>query len=311
MYDVTIIGGGAAANACYDVLSRNDLRVTRSFDLEPDDTSPLIVGESHGAYQIARQAVESGRHVLIAGPQVLSPERLSLLFEHRGRSQALFVWSERRYHPGYRLLGGLTEADATWRPRFLRSETLSTEASSAHLFRLRVLESVGLVTSVAADEPVEVAAHASANTKRNAFDLINLEVSFSDLQAFIQVGLGEALERRETLLAATSRKAYVDELDQGAPVRLVDDDPTDAQRNARWLACPAPSSDELARRQCFAFLKATLKPKLAEAEATLWRRSLDVLAAMERSLDANGASVLVAEPASQPARLRLILPDAA
>ena len=112
MYDVTIIGGGAAANSCYDVLSRNGLRVTRAFELDPDDVSPLILGESHGAYQAARQAAEAGRHILIASPHALSPERLSLLLENRHPTQALFVWSERRYHPGYRLLSGLTEADA-------------------------------------------------------------------------------------------------------------------------------------------------------------------------------------------------------
>lgn len=302
------------ANSCYDVLSRNGLSVTRGFELEDGDTSPLILGETHGAYQAARQALEAGRHLLIASPQVLTPERLSLLLEHRKREQALFVWSERRYHPAYRLLTGLTEADATWRPRFLRSETLSTEASSPALFRLRTLESVGLVVSIAADEPLDVAARASANTKRNSFDLLNLEVSFSDLQAFVQIGLGEALERRETLLAATSRKAYVDELDQMAPVRLVDDDPAFAARtSARWLACPAPSNDELARRQCIAFLNASLKPRLAQDEATLWRRSLDVMAAMERSLDALGASVSIIEPQEAPAThgLRLILPNAA
>jgi hypothetical protein len=313
VHDVTIVGGGATANSCHDVLTRNGLSLTRAFELDPDDTSPLILGESHAAYPMARQAVDAGRHVLIASPQVLTPERLSLLLESRGRGQALFVWSERRYHPAYRMLAGLTEADATWRPRFLRSETLSTEPSSAALFRLRALESVGLVAGIAADEPVEVAAHASANTKRNSFDLLNLEVTFPEVEAFIQIGLGEALDRRETLLAADSRKAYVDELEQTAPVRLVDDDAaTGVRRDARWLACLAPSSDDLARGQCIAFLNACLKPKLAQEEALLWHRSLEVLAAMERSLDAHGSSIRVQEPeeASAPT-LRLILPDAA
>jgi hypothetical protein len=313
LYDVTIIGGGPAANSCYDVLTRAGLSVTRSFELEPGDRSPLILGEAHGAYLIARQAAEVGRHLLVATPQVLTPERLSLLLENRGRAQALFVWSERRYHPGYRLLAGLTEADATWRPRFLRGETLSLEPSSTGLFRLRALEAVGLAVSIAAAEPVEVAARASASMQRNSFDLLNLEVTFPELRAFLQIGLGEAVERRETLLAATSRKAYIDELNQTTPVRLVDDQPGyEPRANARWLACPAPSAGELARQQCIAFLNATLKPKLAEEEATIWRRSLYVLAAMERSLDRHGIAVPVSEPAEAPSHgLRLIMPDAA
>ncbi len=313
MYDVTIIGGGPAANSCYDVLTRAGLSVTRTFELEPGDRSPIILGEAHGAYSIARQAAEAGRHLMVASPQVLTPERLLLLLENRDRAQALFVWSERRYHPGYRLLTGLTEADATWRPRFLRSETLSLEASSAGLFRLRTLEAVGLAISIAAASPIEVAARASASIQRNSFDLLNLEVTFPELRAFLQIGLGEAVERRETLLAATSRKAYIDELNQTTPVRLVDDEPGfEPRSSARWLACPSPSSGELARQQCIAFLNATLKPRLAEEEATIWRRSLNVMAAMERSLDRYGIAVPVSEPAGAPAHsLRLVIPDAA
>jgi hypothetical protein len=55
-----------------------------------------------------------------------------------------------------------------------------------------------------------------------------------------------------------------------------------------------------------------MKPWLAEEEATLWIRALDVLAAMQRSLDANGASVTVEEPETVPGHyLRLVVPDAA
>jgi hypothetical protein len=312
MYDVTIIGGGAAAHSCYTVLSRAGLSINRAFELDSDDRSPLIIGEAHGAYLIARQGAEAGRHLLLASPHALTPERLSLLLENRGRSQALFVWSERRYHPGYRLVSGLLEADATWRPRFLRSETLSLEPSNAALFRLRTLEATGLVACIAATEPLEVAARASGNAVRNAFDLLNLEVTFGDLRAFVQVGLGEAVERREMLLAATSRKAYIDELDQMTPVRLVDDSTEqDPRARARWLACPAPSQDELARQQCIAFLNATLRPQLAEEEATLWRRALDVMAAMELSLERQGAPVMLGESKSGNAPVLRLLPEAA
>lgn len=314
MYDVTIVGGGRVAHSCYDALSHAGLKVTRTFELDAGDPSPVILGDSHAAYPIARQALEEGRHLLIADTQALSPERLSLLLEGRRRSQAVFVWSERRYHPGYHLLAGLVESDATWRPRFLRAETLSMEASNALLFRLRALEAIGLVVGIAGAEPLEVAARASSNPKRNSVDLLNLEIAFPDLQAFLQVGMGEALERRETLLAATTRKALVDELDARTPVRLVDSDPgAEPRGRARWLACPAPSAAELARQQCFAFLAAALDSKLAEQEAALWRSSLDVIGAMQRSLASAGAAVPLHEPSSAGSRsaLRLILPDAA
>jgi hypothetical protein len=166
---------------------------------------------------------------------------------------------------------------------------------------------------IAAAGPIDVAARASLSVQRNSFDLLNLEITFPELRAFLQVGLGEAVERRETLLAATSRKAYIDEINQTTPVRLVDDAPSsEARVSARWLACPAPSAGELARQQCIAFLNATLRPKLAAEEAQVWRRSLDVMSAMERSLDRYGVAVPVTEPADAGlSGLRLIVPDAA
>jgi len=304
--DITIVGGGAPARACADVLGRAGFRLRHAFEVESGDKTPLILGEVNGAYAIARQAVESGRPVLITGPASLPPERLSLLLEARGRSQALFVWSGRRYHPGYRFVGGLMEADATWRPRYVRLETLGVEPTSSALIRWRTLEALALLTGIAADAPLSAAATATLNALRNAPDLLTIVLAFKDLDAFLQIGLGEALERREMLLAAASRKAFVDELNQSTPVRLVEDEPAGRQAaSARWVSCAAPTEEELARLQCFAFLDATLKPNLASEEANVWLRALSALQAIDRSLQANGAAVAVSIREEEP-RFRVI-----
>lgn len=307
MIDVTIVGGGIAARTCGEVLSRAGFRLNHAFELEEGDRSPVILGEVPAAFPLARQAVESGRHTLIANPQSLSPERLSLLLEGRKRSQALFVWSERRYHPGYRFVSGLIEADATWRPRYLRQETVTLEPTTSALARWRTLEALSLLVSIAADVPLHVAAWTAENAVRNAADLICLNLAFDDLDAFLQVGLGEAVERRETLLAAMNRKAFVDELNQSMPVRIVEDEPRlRPSTAARWLSTASPTPDELARQQCLSFLEATLKASLAQDEANVWLRSLAVLEAMGRSLNNRGAPVEVAVKEERP-RFRLIL----
>jgi len=306
MDDVTVIGGGGPARACGEVLSRAGFRVFHTFSLEEGDRSPLIVGEVNGAFSVVLQAVESGRHVLIASPYALTPERIALLLEKRKRSQAFFVWSERRYHPGYRFVGGLIEADASWRPRYLRLESLGAEATNSGLMRWRLLESLALLVGIAAEAPLSVAATATANSVRNAPDFISLFLAFKDIEAFVQVGLGEALERREMLLAADGRKAYVDELNQSMPLRLMEDEPANRQSSAaRWVSCAAPTEEELARQQCFAFLDATLKPNLTQGEADVWLRALAALDAVDRSLQADGAAVPVQIREEEP-RFRLI-----
>jgi hypothetical protein len=306
LIDVTILGNGAETRACSDVLSRAGFRIHYATEIEAGDHSPLILGEGPGTFALARQAVETGRHLLIACPDLLSGDRLSVLFNNRKRAQSLFVWNERRYHPGYRFVNSLIESDATWRPRYMRIETLSPEPTTSALARWRMLESIELLLTITTEEPVEAAATVQQNAVRNAPDYSSLRLLFHGLDAYLQVGMGEAVERRETLLAATSRKAYVDELNQSMPLRLVEDESPHAGGQARWLTCPAPSPQELARQQCLAFLDATLKANLAQDEATLWLRSLAVMRAMDQSLVAEGAQAEVNRDEDEP-RFRLIL----
>jgi hypothetical protein len=287
-------------------MSRAGFHVVHSTALERGDLSPLVVGESNVAFTIARQAIETGRPVLITNPATIGAERLGLLLANRKKAQSLFLWNDRRYHPGYRFVNSLVESDATWRPRYLRLESLSLEPTSSSLVRWRVLESVALLMSITDEVPVTISALSEANPQRNAPDLVSLSLRFRGISAFVQVGMGEALERRETLLAAMSRKAYVDEISESMPLRLVEDDVRRGANQPRWLSCPAPSPDELARQQVLAFLDATLKPNLAQTEATLWQRSLAVLQSMDRSLQADAAETPIEMREEEP-RFRLIL----
>ena len=290
--DVTIIGGGTRARDCGEVLSRSGFSLAHSFELDAGNQSPIILGEVHGAFQLAREAVDAGRHVLIAGTQALTPERLTLLLEHRHPGQALFVWSDRRHHSGYRLVAGLMESDNTWRPRYIRQEMLSTECSSSALFRWRALESIALLNGIARSDPRRVNASSIINTKRNAPDLASLAITYGDIACQLVVGLGEAMDRRETLIASATRKAYVDELNPNMPIRIIDDEPVNAN-SARWLSCTAPSSEELARQQCIAFLDATTQAQRISDEAALWNGALSALASMEQSLAKQGPADVV------------------
>jgi hypothetical protein len=299
LVDVTILGGGAIAVACGDVLLRAGFSLRRGFELESSDRSPIILGEIPSAFTIARQVVESGRHLLIASPANLSPERLSLLLDNRKRAQALFVWSERRYHPAYRFMNSLIEADSTWQPRFLRQETLAVALPTSALARWLTLEAVALVLGLAREPGTSVMATCALNATRNAPDLISLALTCATLDAYIQVGLGEAVERRETLLASADRKAYIDELNQSTPIRLIEDDRAARGGSSRWLACPSSTPDELARQQCLAFLHATLESQQALDEADLLLRSLSVFSAAEASFK-RGAAVMVQAQNPEP-----------
>jgi hypothetical protein len=292
--DVTIIGGGTAAQASSEVLTRAGFRLRHAFELDPRERLPVVLGELQGGFNVAKEAAEKGRHLLVCNPQAFGIEKMSQLLEMRKSNQAMFFWHERVYHPGYRFVAALIESDQTWRPKYLRLESLTPESTNSALARWRTLESLRLIMSIAQDAPLNISATEAINTTRNGPDLVSLLVGFKGLEAFIQLGMGEAIERREMLLAAPGRRAFVDELNASAPVRLVDSDA--GQRNgpgARWLATGAPTYDEMARQQCVAFFEATTKSSQAADEASFWRRSLAALDGMDRSIQANGALVQV------------------
>ncbi len=304
MPDVTVIGGGNAARSAARLLTEAGFDVRQAFKVDAYERGPAILGETGGAFSLARQLIEAGRPLLIAAPLSLTAGHLSALLGSRRARQPLFVWSERRYHPGYRLVRGLAEADApTWWPRLVRHTSLSKATPSTALSRWCTLEGVALVLQLARGAAEAVAATASETAPGGATDYLSLRIELDSAAAYVATGLGEPVQRRETVIAAGGRKAWVDELSESVPVRFLSDEDASASATARRVFCPAPAVDELERQQCLAFLEASHKPALAEEEADLWSRALAVLRAAETSLAGDGGRVEVAEASSQAFRL--------
>ena len=297
MPDIAIIGSGNATRSCDDLLSRAGFDVRRSLDLEDGDRCPVILGDTPAAFAVARQLVAGRHHLLLASPSSLSASQLSAFLAARHARHALFIWSERRFHPGYHFVRGLVEADpVAWQPRYVRHTSLLPEPPSATATRWRTLEAITLILQLAMAEPLRVAAAAAAeNEHRNVADFVSLNLQLARGSASIQVGLGESIARQETTLAGAYRKAYIDELNESVPVRITDESLTAAARPSRWVSCPSPSQDELRRQQCLTFLEAAQRPSLAEEEAALWARAVATLHAAEASLSEGGAAIAVDE----------------
>jgi hypothetical protein len=141
---------------------------------------------------------------------------------------------------------------------------------------------------------------------RNANELMNLSIEFPSFRAFLQLGLGEAMERRETLIAGATRRLFVDELDTSVPVRLISDDESTEAPTSRWLSTRAPAAEELARQQVVSFLDSTLHPEHTQDEATLWTRAFAIIVAARQSLLNGGGAVQVQQRDSQAPGFRII-----
>ncbi len=302
MDDIAVTGSGLAVRECRDVLERAGWRVAT--ELRDGQGCPVILGEAPYLFQTALRVIEEGRHLLLASPAALSPIQLDTLIGARKRRQALFIWNERRFHPGFKLVHGLVESkDPAWEPRYLRLTTLTPERPSAGALRWRVMEVVALALQLIG-EPARSVASLESGPARGGPDFCSIALEFDAARAFVHVGLGEGLERRETMVAATDRKAYIDEVNQTVPVRLIDDTHSpEAGGAARWVSCPSPSASELARQQCLAFLSATQDGALTEAEIELWSRAARAWRAVEASLAEGGRPVSVPEGESRGLRV--------
>ena len=299
MAGVTIIGEGAAASAAGAVFESAGFAVHRTGELDAGVDEPIVLGEAPSAIAVAREAIAGGRHVLLASPQSLPVERLAPMLEGRRPAQAVFIWSDRRHHPGYKFVQTSTEADIAWKPRFIRLESRSIEPATNGLLRWRCLESLALVEGLATSAAVSVTAQAVANPRGGAPDLLRVTLVYGDLEAHIEVGFGEAVERREGLFAGDGRKAFVDELDENVPLRVIHGDGP-ARHQSCCVTCQAATLDEPARRQCLGFIEATRDAGLADQEAALWQRALAALRGVEASLAGGAAAVGLLAPAEAP-----------
>lgn len=292
MADLTIIGNGNTTRDCAEVLVQAGFHLHHAFDLEEAVETPVIFGEVMGLAGLVDKALKQGRHVLIASPRSLPAARFASLLAERKPDRALFVWNDRRFHPAHRVLQGLVQADVTWRPRFLRLETMSLLPALQTLTDWQLLESLSLIEDLTGAEPLSVAASMVYNPLRNAPDFVCLNLSLKALTAHISLSMNEPVERRDLTLVADDRRAYVDELNQAVPLRLVETERS-AAGHARWVSCSQPSSAELARQQCVAFLEAISDAGKANTDAVIWQRSLAMLETIDDSLQAGGIPVKV------------------
>jgi hypothetical protein len=300
--DIIITGSGSPLRECRELLVRAGFVVGK--DLSEDDRCPVILGEVPHLFSQALQMVETGRHLLIANPENLSASQLASVLASRKPRQAVFLWSERRHHPAYKLVKGLTRADEHgWGPRHLRLSVLSSERATAALLRWRACESLALLLELSREEARTLSAFRAIGASRAAGDFLSVVLELDGIQGFVDTGLGEGRERREVILAANERKIYIDELDPRAPVHLVDDGETRPAAGRR-VSCTSPVGAALARQQCLTFLEGANSASRSQAEADTWLGVMACWQAIEASLAAQGASVMVKEPAA--AGLRVI-----
>jgi hypothetical protein len=303
MRGVVAMGGGGPLREHADAMRALGVRVLSAE--EDDGRCPVLLGDQANAIA-ASHAVARERALFVCQPATLSPGQLRGLHSSRRPGQALMFGLERRYHPAYRLVAGLAQSDAAWRPRLLRHLSLDRDRASTFLMRWRAAETVALLADLLPEQPTVLLAREGPSAEGGEADFLSLWLRSGDVDLAIEVGLVEAIPRRETVLAGAGRKAYVDELNERVPVRLLDASGGAGQGVVRAVTCPPPAASELTERQCQAFLEAVHSRKLADQEAERWEKALHAWQAIGQALDEGTLTLPTPTRRPRPVRAPLL-----
>jgi predicted dehydrogenase len=279
------------------------------------DLSEVLADESVAAVAVATPvpthaalaelALASGRHCFVEKPlacDVRSAERLVSLAAERQR--VLMVGHLLAYHPALVALKDLCDSGELGETRYLYSQRLNLgrlRADENALWSLGAHD-VSAILALAGDLPVEVSARGESYVRDGVEDVVFAHLGFAGgLVAHIHVSWLDPRKERRLTVVGSRRMATFDDMEAERTLTVYDKgfDP-DAVTEGDYVArsgeqhCPAISRREPLRIELEHFLECVggdVGPRTGGREGL---RVVQVLAALQESLDANGATVPLA-----------------
>jgi predicted dehydrogenase len=255
---------------------------------------------SHGA--LARAALEAGKHVLVEKPLALSIAEAEGILAARRPGQVLMVGHLMLYHPGVDLLRKLMTSGELGTIYYLY-------AVRVNLGRLRRDENamwslaphdVSVILDLLGEDPITVSARGGSYLQQGIQDVAFMNLRFkSGVVAQIQLSWLDPRKERRLTIVGSKKMVELDDVHPVEKVRIYDkgyDRPPDFTDYAEYLSIrngdihiPRVSMVEPLEVEARHFLSCIAQgtPPLTGGEDGL--RVVRVLAAAQRSLDADGA----------------------
>jgi predicted dehydrogenase len=285
-------------------------RFTDRFDdlLEDDELDAVVVATSVPSHhRLGRAALEAGKHCFVEKPLALTVEDARDLVDlARERDRRLMVGHLLRFHPGFQKVKELADSGALGRVLYLYSNRLNfgkVRADENALWSLAPHD-ISLALALAGERPSEVSARGECFLRPDVEDVVFGYLSFpSGLMAHLHLSWLDPHKRRMLTVVGTERMVVFDDTDAERKVTVYDK-ASSPSRFETWgefqnlrsgdIHIPRIAASEPLGIECAAFVEAVRSGATPVSSGEEGLAVVEVLDALQRSLDDAGRSVTLA-----------------
>lgn len=274
--------------------------------IEDDEIKAVVVATSAAThYELARKAIEAGKHVYVEKPLALSVEEgeeLVRLAESRGT--VLMVGHLMLYHPAVRMLKELIDAGELGDIYYLYSQRLN-------LGRLRRDENViwslaphdfSMILYLKNSEPVSVQCNGGDYLQDGIEDVAFISIYFADgSMGHVHVSWLDPHKIRKLTVVGSKKMAVFDDMESTEKIRIYDKGVKEAPATAPYslgltlrfgdITIPYIEMKEPLLLECEHFIDCVANGKKPLSDGRNGLEVLKVLDACDRSLKAGGVPV--------------------
>jgi predicted dehydrogenase len=275
---------------------------TRYQDLldDPDVEAVVIATPVPSHFELARQAIAAGKHVMIEKPmtwRAAEARELRDLVEASGVT--LMVGHLLRFHPGVEKLRELIDSGELGEVRYVYGNRLNLgviRKDENALWSLGVHD-VSVILHLLDGDPVEVWARGEGYVRESVEDVVFAYVKFSTGQiGHLHLSWLDPHKMRKMTVVGSARMAVFDDMEPERKVTVYDKGPViggdgTISTHTGDIQIPRIPLAEPLRIECLHFLHAVRSGERPRADVEEGLRVVEVLEAMQRSLEHGGETI--------------------
>ncbi|MGZ4480959.1 MAG: Gfo/Idh/MocA family protein [Gaiellales bacterium] len=251
-------------------------------------------------FELARQALEAGKHVMVEKPMTWrASEARELRDLVRSTGLVLTVGHLLRFHPGVEKLRELIESGELGEVRYVygNRQNLGVIREDENALWSLGVHDISVVLHLLDGRPAEVWARGEAYVRPNVEDVVFGYIKFDSGQiGHLHLSWLDPHKMRKMTVVGSRKMAVFDDMEPERKVTVYDKGPVvipsgGISTHTGDIHIPAISREEPLGLECRAFLQAVAEGRVTRAGVDEGLAVVEVLEAMQRSLEQGGVTV--------------------